>query len=332
MRSTKLPSWIEAPAGLRAGAGAAARLRAGRRGGCATASSSAPAAASACRALRSVELPRRRLPQRACSAGRCAIRPASGSGSAGCCVTSPAACARPRWCCPTPGCGWPSPRAASCRKRARGARRGAALEAQAPGALPRRGAAGGRRRGAAAAPARRSRGGCCSASRVEQLLAQLEEAFAAPRGTPRAGHQRQPGAWPAPWWPSRASLRPPWRWSTRRATRWSSCAAASRSSTATRRSPTRCRRRRGRAWWSRDLQADPQLPRRAASPDRPSAAVLLVAPPELEPLWLDLLAEGLGEPAAALDGRHLPPLRPRASLLAWRELAPLLGAARQEVA
>jgi hypothetical protein len=48
---------------------------------------------------------------------------------------------------------------------------------------------------------------------------------------------------------------------------------------------------------------------------------------------VDLLADGLGEPAAALDGRHLPPLRAEeGSVPAWRELAPLLGAARQEVA
>jgi hypothetical protein len=60
--------------------------------------------------------------------------------------------------------------------------------------------------------------------------------------------------------------------------------------------------------------------------------VLLVAPPELEPLWLDRLAEGLGREAAPLDGRHLPPLQGEGTTAPWRELAPLLGAARQEVA
>ncbi|HEX3531295.1 MAG TPA: hypothetical protein VH988_29895 [Thermoanaerobaculia bacterium] len=68
-------------------------------------------------------------------------------------------------------------------------------------------------------------------------------------------------------------------------------------------------------------------------PGVPLARVLLAAPPEQEPVWVDLLADGLGEPAAALDGRHLPPLRAEeGSVPAWRELAPLLGAARQEVA
>ena len=61
--------------------------------------------------------------------------------------------------------------------------------------------------------------------------------------------------------------------------------------------------------------------------------VLLLAPPELEPAWLDRLEEGLDTPAAPLDGRHLPPLRAEESAVpAWRDLAPMLGAARQEVA
>ncbi|HEV2855433.1 MAG TPA: hypothetical protein VHC97_21755 [Thermoanaerobaculia bacterium] len=61
--------------------------------------------------------------------------------------------------------------------------------------------------------------------------------------------------------------------------------------------------------------------------------VLLLAPPELEPAWLDRLEEGLGTPAAPLDGRHLPPLRAEeAAVPAWRDLAPMLGAARQEIA
>jgi hypothetical protein len=68
-------------------------------------------------------------------------------------------------------------------------------------------------------------------------------------------------------------------------------------------------------------------------PGVPLARVLLAAPPEQEPSWVDLLAEGLGEPAAPLDGRHLPPLRSEEGTVpSWRELAPMLGAARQEIA
>ena len=62
-------------------------------------------------------------------------------------------------------------------------------------------------------------------------------------------------------------------------------------------------------------------------------SVLLLAAPELEPLWLDRLEEGLGAPAAPVDGRHLPPLRAEeSSVPPWRSLAPMLGAARQEMA
>ncbi len=60
--------------------------------------------------------------------------------------------------------------------------------------------------------------------------------------------------------------------------------------------------------------------------------VLLLAEPALEPAWLDRLEEGLGSAAAPLDGRHLPPLRAEeAAVPTWRDLAPMLGAARQEV-
>jgi hypothetical protein len=60
---------------------------------------------------------------------------------------------------------------------------------------------------------------------------------------------------------------------------------------------------------------------------------LLVAPPEQEPAWIDRLEEGLGAPAAPLDGRHLPPLRAEdGTIPSWRDLAPMLGAARREVA
>jgi hypothetical protein len=61
-------------------------------------------------------------------------------------------------------------------------------------------------------------------------------------------------------------------------------------------------------------------------------SVLLLAAPDLEPMWLDRLEEGLGAPAAPVDGRHLPPLRAEeSSVPPWRSLAPMLGAARQEM-
>jgi len=60
--------------------------------------------------------------------------------------------------------------------------------------------------------------------------------------------------------------------------------------------------------------------------------VVLAAPAELEPPWLERLREGLGQSAAPLDGRHLPPLQAEGATAPWRELAPLLGAARREVA
>ena len=68
-------------------------------------------------------------------------------------------------------------------------------------------------------------------------------------------------------------------------------------------------------------------------PGVPLERVLLLAPPEQEPLWVDLLSEGLGEPTAPLDGRSLPPLRAEDTTVpSWRDLAPMLGAARGEVA
>lgn len=63
------------------------------------------------------------------------------------------------------------------------------------------------------------------------------------------------------------------------------------------------------------------------------ARVLLVSPPELEPVWLDRLEQGFGQPAFALDARHLPPVRSdEGKAPPWRDLAPMLGATRQEVA
>lgn len=61
--------------------------------------------------------------------------------------------------------------------------------------------------------------------------------------------------------------------------------------------------------------------------------VLLLAPPDAEPQWMDRLQEGLGERVAPVDGRHLPPLRSEDPVAPpWRDLAPMLGAVRQEVA
>ncbi len=61
--------------------------------------------------------------------------------------------------------------------------------------------------------------------------------------------------------------------------------------------------------------------------------VLLLASPEAEPQWIDRLQEGLGERVSPVDGRHLPSLRSEDPVAPpWRELAPMLGAVRQEVA
>jgi hypothetical protein len=63
-------------------------------------------------------------------------------------------------------------------------------------------------------------------------------------------------------------------------------------------------------------------------------SVLLLAPPALEPLWLDRLQAGLGRRAALVDGAVLPPVRGEgfSAVPPWRELAPMLGAARRMVA
>jgi hypothetical protein len=62
--------------------------------------------------------------------------------------------------------------------------------------------------------------------------------------------------------------------------------------------------------------------------------VLLAAPEALEPIWVDRLSEGLGTAATPLSARELPPLQVDVALgaqPAWREVAPMLGAARREV-
>ena len=67
-------------------------------------------------------------------------------------------------------------------------------------------------------------------------------------------------------------------------------------------------------------------------PGLPLGTVLLLAPPESEPLWMDRLQEGLGQRVVPIDGRHLPSLRSEDPVVPpWRELAPMLGAVRQEV-
>lgn len=68
-------------------------------------------------------------------------------------------------------------------------------------------------------------------------------------------------------------------------------------------------------------------------PGLPLGSVLLLAPPESEPLWMDRLQEGLGQRVVPIDGRHLPSLRSEDPVAPpWRDLAPMLGATRQEVA
>lgn len=67
-------------------------------------------------------------------------------------------------------------------------------------------------------------------------------------------------------------------------------------------------------------------------PDAHLARVFLAAPRELESLWLERLEGGLGERAEPLDGHVLPLLAgPGESLPPWRELAPMLGAARRRI-
>jgi hypothetical protein len=66
--------------------------------------------------------------------------------------------------------------------------------------------------------------------------------------------------------------------------------------------------------------------------------MLLLAPPEEEQNWMERLREGLGEGPATpsvlpIDGRTLPSLRSEDPVAPpWREIAPMLGAVRQEIA
>ncbi len=62
--------------------------------------------------------------------------------------------------------------------------------------------------------------------------------------------------------------------------------------------------------------------------------VLLLAPPPVEAAWLDRLQQGLGRRAAAVNGALLPQLRLDGPAAAppWRDLAPMIGAARRMIA
>jgi hypothetical protein len=62
------------------------------------------------------------------------------------------------------------------------------------------------------------------------------------------------------------------------------------------------------------------------------ARVIVAVPDRMEGRWLELLGEALEAPAQALGTDHLPPVGGTSTALEWRELAPLLGATRQEVA
>ncbi len=89
------------------------------------------------------------------------------------------------------------------------------------------------------------------------------------------------------------------------------------------------------AAWAGLVSRDLRLTRNFLVEHFPSSSldwVLLSAPPELEAGWLARLADGLDCPARVLDGRHLPPLQIEEAAAPWREMAPLLGAARREVA
>ena len=67
-------------------------------------------------------------------------------------------------------------------------------------------------------------------------------------------------------------------------------------------------------------------------PDAFLSRVLLAAPRELESLWLERLETGLGVAAEPLDGRVLPlVLGAGESAPPWRELAPMLGAVRRRI-
>ena len=59
--------------------------------------------------------------------------------------------------------------------------------------------------------------------------------------------------------------------------------------------------------------------------------ILLLAPPAVEATWLERLEQGLGARAEVIDERLLPPVREGATLPPWRDLAPMIGAARRVI-
>lgn len=73
-------------------------------------------------------------------------------------------------------------------------------------------------------------------------------------------------------------------------------------------------------------------------PGAPLSSILVLAPPEVEQEWMERLQEGLGAGTGTItivpiDGRTLPSLRSEDPVAPpWREIAPMLGAVRQEVA
>ena len=150
----------------------------------------------------------------------------------------------------------------------------------------------------AAARARRSRGGCSSASRVEQLLAQLEDGLR--RRTACASARS-----PTPAWRCSPALEPGrGRRRSRRAGagRGRGLHAGLRPRRRAGAPPLqgvhrrRCPRRARPSFVARDLK----LTRNFLDehfPGSPLGPVLLLAPPEAEPLWMDRLGEGLGEAA-----------------------------------
>jgi hypothetical protein len=84
------------------------------------------------------------------------------------------------------------------------------------------------------------------------------------------------------------------------------------------------------------VERDLKLTRNFLDEQYPGAAlakVLVSAPPGLETIWVERLRQGLGEEAAPLDEWHLPTLRGEdGPLPPWRTLAPLIGAAMRDVA
>jgi hypothetical protein len=69
----------------------------------------------------------------------------------------------------------------------------------------------------------------------------------------------------------------------------------------------------------------------AQVPGATISRVVLASPPEAEPAWREWLDEGLGVTSEPLGPEHLPPLSVAGPPPVWRDLAPLLGAVREEV-